>query len=165
MGSPVSSFLPETATQRLNTWAITKSNGISLWERYFDDVYATEKTNKINDVLQVINTTTENMSFKNEEQDNKLAFLHVLLTKTANGTHHALVFRKSTHTDQIPNYHRNNSTQHKISSLKPLYNRIDIHCNSQEAKEGEQKCFSEISGRMTTRKTSSKEWHKKRNAH
>ena len=97
------------------------------------------------------------MSFKNEEQDNKLAFLDVLLTKTANGTHHTQVLRKSTHTDQILNYHRNNFTQHKISSLKPLYNRIDIHCKTQKAKQGEQKCFTEIPAKTTTRKIFSKE--------
>ncbi len=58
---------------------------------------------------------------------NKLAFLDVLITKTDNGTLNTEVNRKKTHTDQILNYNSNHPTQHKISCIKTLFNRIDTH--------------------------------------
>ena len=52
---------------------------------YVDDVFATVKKDKTEDVLQTINNTTKNIKFtKEEEHDNQLAFLDVLITKTDN---------------------------------------------------------------------------------
>ncbi len=97
-----------------------------------DDVFATVKKDKTEDVLQTINNTTKNIKFtKEEEHDNQLAFLDVLITKTDNGNLNTEVYRKKTHTDQILNYNSNHPTQHKISCVKTLFNRIDTHCNTE----------------------------------
>ena len=101
MGSPLSSFLAEAVMQDLEKRSVTNNPDIKTWDRYVDDVIATVKKDKTEDILQTINSTTEGIKFtKEDEQDNKLAFLDVLLTKTDDGTIETQVYRKKTHTDQ-----------------------------------------------------------------
>ena len=103
-------------------------------------ILAAVKKDKTNDILHCINNTTENIRFtKEEEQNNQLAFLDVLLTRTADGTINTQVYRKKTHTDQILNFNSNHPTQHKISCIKTLFNRIDTHCNTEQAKQTERR--------------------------
>ncbi len=124
----------------LESKAVTNNNDIKTWDRYVDDVFATVKKDKTEDVLQTINNTTKNIKFtKEEEHDNQLAFLDVLITKTENGNLNTEVYRKKTHTDQILNYNSNHPTQHKISCIKTLSNRIDTHCNTEQSKQDERK--------------------------
>ena len=55
------------------------------------------KKDKTDDFLQTINNTTKNIKFtKEEEHDNKLAFVDVLITKKDNGTLTTQVYRKKT---------------------------------------------------------------------
>ena len=87
MGSPLSSFLAEAVMQDLESKAVTNQNEIKTWDRYVDNIFATVKKDKTEDILQTINNTTKNIKFtKEEEHENKLAFLDVLITKTDNGT-------------------------------------------------------------------------------
>ena len=110
------------------------------WDWYVDDVFATVKEDKTDDILQTINNTTKNIKFtKEEEHDNELAFLDVLITRTDNSTLNTQVYRKKTHTDQILNYNSNHPTQHKISCIKTLLNRIDTRCGTEESKRDERK--------------------------
>ena len=90
--------------------------------------------------LHSINNTTNNIKFtKEEEQNNQLAFLDILLTRNADGTIQTQVCRKKTHTDQILNYNSNHPTQHKISCMRTLFNRINTHCNTEHAMTEERK--------------------------
>ena len=142
MGSPLSkpSFLAEAVMQDLESKAVTNNDDIKTWDRYVDDVLATVKKDKTDDILQTINNTTKNIKFTKEgEHDNKLAFLDVLITKADNGTLTTQVYRKKTHTDQILNYNSNHPTQHKVSCIKTLFNRIDTHCNTDQSKQDERK--------------------------
>ena len=81
---------------------------------------------------------------KEDEQDNKLAFLDVLLTKTDDGTIETQVYRKKTHTDQILNFNSNHPTQHKVSCIKTLFNRVETHCSTKHAKTQERKYLYSI---------------------
>ncbi len=72
MGSPLSSFLAEAVMQDLESKAVTNNNDIKTWDRYVDDVFATVKKDKTEDILQTINNTTKNI-------------VDVLITKTDNG--------------------------------------------------------------------------------
>jgi aspartyl/asparaginyl-tRNA synthetase len=140
MGSPLSSFLAEAVMQDLESKAVTNNDDIKTWDRYVDDVLATVKKNKTDDIVLTINNTTKNIKFtKEEEHDNKLAFLDVLITKTDKGTLTTQVYRKKTHTDQILNYNSNHATQHKVSCIKTLLNRIDTHSNIDQSKQDERK--------------------------
>ena len=123
MGSPLSSFLAETVMQDLEKRSVTNNNDIKTWNRYVDDVLATVKKDKTDDILHTINNTTaENIKFTKEEEDNnQLAFLDILLTRTDDGTINTQVYRKKTHTDQILNFNSNHPTQHKICCIRNFY--------------------------------------------
>ena len=73
-----------------------------------------------------------------EEKNNQLASVFdILLTRTDNGTIQTQVYRKKTHTNQLLNYNSDHPTQHKISCIKTLFNRIDTHCNTEQGKQAE----------------------------
>ncbi len=56
MGSPLSGFLAdhEAVVEDLESKAVTNNNDIKTWDRYVDDVFATVKKDKTEDVLQTI---------------------------------------------------------------------------------------------------------------
>ena len=140
MGSLLSSFLAEAVMQDLEKRSVTDNKDIKTWKRYVDDVLATVKKDKTDDILHAINNTTENIRFtKEEEHNNQIAFLDVLLTRTNDGTINTQVYRKKTHTDQILNFNSNHPAQHKISCITTLFNRIDTHCNTEQAKQTERR--------------------------
>ena len=56
---------------------------------------------------------------------------------TARLTHRSTV-RKRTLT-KYRTFNSNHPTQHKISCIRSLFNRIDTHCNTEQAKQTEQK--------------------------
>ena len=141
MGSPLSSFLTEAVMQDLEKRSVTNNNDIKTWNRYYVvDILAAVKKDKIDDILHTINNTIENVKFTKEEEENsQLAFLDLLLTRTDDGTINTQVYCKKTHTDQILNFNRNHPTQHKISCIRSLFNRIDTHYNTEQAKQTERK--------------------------
>ena len=140
MGSPLSSFLAEAVMQDIEKRSFTNNNDIKTWNRYVDDVLATVKKDKTDDILHTINNTTENIKFTKEEEDNnQLAFLDILLTRTDDGTINTQVYRKKTHTDQILNFNSNHPTQNKISCIRSLFNRTDTHCKTEQDKQTERK--------------------------
>ncbi len=61
MGSPLSSFLAEAVMQDLERRSVTNNNDIKTWDRYVDDVIATVKKDKTDDILQTINNTTKTL--------------------------------------------------------------------------------------------------------
>ena len=61
MGSPLSSFLAEAVMQDLESKAVTNNDDIKTWDRYVDDVLATVKKDKTDDILLTINNTTKNI--------------------------------------------------------------------------------------------------------
>ena len=138
MGNPLSSFLAEVVMQELEDQSLTNDTNIKLWDRFVDDAFSIMKTHHIENVFHTINNTTDGITFTMEkEKDGEIAFLDTKLTRTENGSIGTQVYRKNTHTDQILNYHSNHPTQHKVSCLRTLINRIDTHCNTAEAKKNE----------------------------
>ena len=104
MSSPLPSFLAEAVMQDLEKRSVTNNANIKPWDRYVDDVLATVKKDKTKDILHTINNTTNNIKFsKEEEQNNQLALLDILLTRTEDGTIQTQVYRKKPHADQILN--------------------------------------------------------------
>ena len=89
-------------------------------------------------IFYFINNTTKNIKFtKEEERDNKLAFLGIRLTETDHGKLNTQVYRQNTHMDQLLNYNSNHPTQHKIRCIRTLFNRIDTHCKTEQCKQEE----------------------------
>ena len=54
MGSPLSSFLVEAVVQDLEKRYVTNKDNIRTWDRYVDDVLATVKRDKTEDILHTI---------------------------------------------------------------------------------------------------------------
>jgi hypothetical protein len=100
---------------------------------YVDDVLAAVKKDKTDDILHTINYRKYKIH-ERRSSNNQLAFLDILVTRTDDGTINTQVYRKKTHTDQILNFYSNHSTQHEISCIRSLFNRIDTHCNTEQAK-------------------------------
>ena len=63
MGTPLSSFLAEAVMQDLEKRSVTGNKDIKTWKLYVDDVLATVKKDKTDDILHAINNTTENIRF------------------------------------------------------------------------------------------------------
>jgi hypothetical protein len=138
MGSPLSSFLAEAVMQDLERQALANNKNVKLWDRYVDDVMSIAKTHHIENLFHTINNTTDGITFTMEkEKDGQIAFMDIKITRTDNGSIETDVYRKRTHTDQILNYNSNHPTQHKVSCLKTLLNRIDTHCSTTESKKKE----------------------------
>ena len=79
LGSPLSSFLAEEVMQDLEKRSATNNKDLRTWNRYVDDALAVVKKDKTEDILHLINNTTENTRFtKEEEQNNQLALLDIL---------------------------------------------------------------------------------------
>jgi hypothetical protein len=62
--SPLSSFLAEAVMQDLESKAVTNNDDIKTWDWYEDDVLATVKKDKTDDILQTINNTTISTGFR-----------------------------------------------------------------------------------------------------
>ena len=141
MGSPLSSFLAEKVMQDPEKRSVTHNPDNKTWNKYVEDVLATVKKDRTDDILHCINNTLENIQFtKEEEHNNQLAFLDVLLTRTNDGTINTQVYTVKKDTDQILNFNSNHPTQlHKISCIRSLFNRIDTRCNTEQAKQTERR--------------------------
>ena len=72
--------------QDLEKKTIADNGDVTFRKRYVDDVFAIVKIEKLNNTLQTINTTTDNIRFTKEEKDNQLPFLDVLLSKNNDST-------------------------------------------------------------------------------
>ena len=132
MGSPLSSILAEAVMQDLEKRSVTNNNDIKTWNRYVDDILAAVKKDKIDDILHTISNTIENIKFtKEEEKNSQLAYLVVLLARTDDGTINTQVYCKKTHTEKMLNFNSNHQ--------RSLFNRIDTHCNTEQAKQTERK--------------------------
>jgi hypothetical protein len=106
MGAPASPILSEVYLQFLeNTiiYGILQNSKIEGYFRYVDDILLNynEKSTNIQEVLSSFNNITPDMNFTTEiEQDNKLNFLDITISKTANKLSFN-IYRKHTTSDNI----------------------------------------------------------------
>ena len=82
-------------------------------------------------------STTRPTTSLSQKNNNQLAFLDVLLTRTSDGSLQTQVYRKNTHTDQTLSYEINHPIQHKIRCIQSPFSRIESHCNTQQTKQDE----------------------------
>ncbi len=72
------------------------------------------------------------------EKYKQLPFLDVMVTKTTNGDLTTTVYRKATATIKMLHFSSNNPIGHKVSCLRALFNRINSHCGTEDAKRTEE---------------------------
>ena len=139
MGSPISGFIAESVMQKLERDVLPKFFH-RIWVRYVDDIFTIVKKEEVDHIKNILNNSVPGINFTSElENENRLPFLDVAVQRTADGTLETSVFRKSTHTDQILNYHSNHPTIHKQACVRTLFKRIQTHCNTTELQRREEK--------------------------
>ena len=128
MGSPVSvtiaNLVMEDVEQRaLSSFSSTKP---LFWKRYVDDTCAAVHPDLVNVFHQHINNIEPSIQFTCEiQEDNKLPFLDILLTKVDDGTISSSVYRKPTHTDQYLHFSSHHPLSHKVSVMRTLFSRAE----------------------------------------
>ena len=125
MGSPIS---PVIFMERFETKALRKiPKKLEVWFHYVDDTFVIWRHGKV--VLCkffiFLNNQHPNIHFTIDIQENgKLPFLNLLVSKKADGTLGHQVYRKPTHTDRylyVESHHHPSQKQSAINSFVELY--------------------------------------------
>ena len=83
--------------------------------------------------MSSLNNFHKNLQFTfEEEQEDKIAFLDVLIHKQKNGTFHFSIYRKQTHTDRYLNFNSFHARSHKISVIDSLVTRALKICSGSD---------------------------------
>ena len=127
MGSPLDPVLANLFMgHHEQHWLIQKEAlPVLFYKRYVDDIFCIFKTSEQADkFLYFLNTRYKNIKFTFEkEQDQKLPFLDVLITKT-NNNRITKKYKKSTDTGLLTNYLSFIPTRYKLGLVKKFVDRL-----------------------------------------
>ncbi len=136
MGSPVSSVI-EAVLQELEETAFRISPP-TFWAPYVDDTFTIVRRDQVGALEERFNSIFPDVQFTMElEKDKQLPFLDVMVTRTTNGDLTTTVYRKATTTSIRLHLSSNHPIGHKASCLRALFNRINSHCSTTDAKRTE----------------------------
>ncbi|BHF64967.1 hypothetical protein SprV_0200797600 [Sparganum proliferum] len=94
MGSPISSLVAELVLQELEKVAFSHYKH-TFWRRYVDDTFVIIEKDKLSGFQDLLNNIFPDIQFTSEEEeDEKLPFLDVLVTRTPDGELSTTVYRK-----------------------------------------------------------------------
>ena len=122
MDSPLGALFANIFMSELESKIVPKLKDLKEWTRYVDDTFAFIKPNKEKEIQEILNGFHENIKFTYEENQ-KIAFLDVLVSRRDDGELETKVYRKSTNTDIYMNWHSHAPSTWKISTLKCLVKR------------------------------------------
>ena len=75
-------------------------NYLLNWKRFVDDTFVFVLSDKTGYIVNLLNSSDENIQFTFEmEEENKLAFLDVMVVRNMNDIINTTVYRKPTNTD------------------------------------------------------------------
>ncbi|BHF57631.1 hypothetical protein SprV_0100057300 [Sparganum proliferum] len=120
IGVLISSLVAELVLLELEKVAFSHYKP-AFWRRYVDDTFVIIEKDKLS-------VTRE------DEEDEKLPFLDVLVTRTPDGKLSTTVYRKETNTTQVLNYHSNHPLVHKRGCVRALFDRAKTHCSEPEGR-------------------------------
>nr|VZI18549.1 unnamed protein product [Spirometra erinaceieuropaei] len=124
MGSPISSLVAELVLQELEKVAFSHYKP-AFWRRYVDDTFVIIEKDKLSGFQDLLNSIFTDIQFTREdEEDEKLPYLDVLVTRTLDGELSTTVYRKATNTTQVLNYHSNHPLVHKRGCVRALFDRL-----------------------------------------
>ena len=123
MGNPLSPVVANIYMEHFEALAIESARlKPATWLRYVDDTFVVwnEGMDKLHDFLEHLNTIRPSIQFTMElEEDGKLPFLDVLVTRGANRLT-TKVYRKATHTDRYIHFTSNHHNRVKRGNHQML---------------------------------------------
>jgi hypothetical protein len=132
MGAPSSAILAEIYLQyieSINIYDINQKHNVIVYFRYVDNILLVynEETTNINLTLQEFNNVHPKLIFTIEKEENsKINFLDITIQRTENKLTYG-IHRKITATDTIIHNESCHSTQHKMSAIKYMINRLNTY--------------------------------------
>ena len=134
MGSPLGPILADFFMAMLETRQLKDTiANFHVYQRFVDDIFCVADSNcDIGDILQRFNTAHESVQFTVEvEQEDRIPFLDVLLTRKCDGFIERCVYRKKTWTGQYTNFHSFVPLRQKRNLVKCLVWRANNICSSE----------------------------------
>ncbi|BHF70724.1 hypothetical protein SprV_0301377700 [Sparganum proliferum] len=137
MGSPISGFIAEEVLKWLES-LVFQNYKPKFWARYMDDTFVVIDRDRLLTFKKPLNAVFPDIQFTMvEEENDKLAFLDVLVCGKDCGGLKTKVFSKATNAMQVLNFNSNHPISHKRSCVKTLYRRVETHCSEPEDKIAE----------------------------
>ncbi len=109
-----------------------------LRKRYVDDTFVIIDSDKLSDFHIALNNALPGIQFTLDKEKDRTPFLNILIHRLPTGTLQISVYRKSTHSDVVLNFHSNSPVSHKHSCIKALFSRLHTHCSTPVARKAEQ---------------------------
>nr|VZH97561.1 unnamed protein product [Spirometra erinaceieuropaei] len=132
MGSPISGFIAEAVLQRLES-LVLQHHRPKFWAWYVDDTFVVIERDQVLTFQEHLNAVFPDIQITiEEEENNQLAFLHVLVCRKGCGELKTKLFRKATNTMHALNFNSNHPISHKRSCVRTLYRRVETHCSEPE---------------------------------
>ncbi|BHF62790.1 hypothetical protein SprV_0200577600 [Sparganum proliferum] len=127
MGLPISGLIAEAVLQRLES-LVFRHHRPKFWSLYGHDTFVVIQRDQVLKFKEHLNAVFPDIQFTmEEEENNQLAFLHVLIYRKDCGGLKTKVFRKATNMTQILNFNSNHPISHKRSC-------VETHCSEMEDK-------------------------------
>ena len=134
MGSPLDPVLANIFMAVLEITIIPSlGNYLKNWKRFVDDTFAFVLPDKIGYIVNQLNSFNENIQFTFEmEEENKLAFLNVMVIRNTNDIINTTVYRKPKNTDIYINWHSHSPLQWKKTTANVLIQREIKICSDKK---------------------------------
>ena len=131
MGSPLAPAMADICMNWLTNEVLAKIKNPPVIMRYVDDLFlAFDNPNDVEYVYQIFNSIHPNLKFtKEEENERKLPFLDVLITKTSNGIE-TTVYKKPTFSGLYTKWDSYTPTKYKRNLINNLLHRAHQICSS-----------------------------------
>ena len=131
MGSPLAPAMADICMNWLTNEVLAKIKNPPVIMRYVDDLFlAFDNPNDIEYVYQILNSIHPNLKFtKEEENEGKLPFLDVVITKTSHGIE-TTVYKNPTFSGLYTKWHSYTPTKYKRNLINNLLHRAHQICSS-----------------------------------
>ena len=136
MGSPVSVSITNLVMEDVKERALALYDvQLPFWKRSVDDACTVVPINRVQHLLQHLNTIESTIQFTVEvENDGKLPFLDVNICRLPDGSFNTSVFRKPTHTDRYLDFASHHPLSHKRAVVCTLTSRASTHSSQHHDK-------------------------------
>ena len=131
MGSPLAPAMADICMNWLTNEVLAKIKNPPVIMYYVDDLFlAFNNPNDVEYVYQIFNSIHPNLKFtKEEENERKLPFLDVLITKTSNGIE-TTVYKKPTFLGLYTKWDSYTPTKYRRNLINNLLHRAHQMCSS-----------------------------------